>query len=416
MIPRVCVVTAGHISTCPRMLKTADALHQAGYDVRVVSTSHTPWAVEADKTIRATRSWRWTVVDYSRATARLRQMKTGARGRIAQVLTRGFGHARLPVSVLLRAYSRAHDELVRAITAEPADFVYGGTTGALAAVAESAAQHGVPYALDLEDFHSGEQFGDFADDANAIAERIERRVLPGAAFLTTSSPMIADAYEAKYGVRPRPIHNTFSLDVGEAREPVNGEPLRFYWFSQTLGPGRGLKDFIAAVGRARIVCELHLRARTTQPYLGDLTRLARETAPALRLTLHDLAGPDAMVRLAQGFDLGLSGEAPNVLNRRLCLGNKIFTYLAAGVPVLMSATPAQARLGCELRNAALVYEVGDIDQLAEQLSHLADDRIALREAKSAARAAARDRWHWEHPEDRGALVAAFGAVVPLPSS
>ncbi len=46
---RVCVVTAGHMSTCPRMLKAADALYGAGFDVRVVSASHTPWAVEADK-------------------------------------------------------------------------------------------------------------------------------------------------------------------------------------------------------------------------------------------------------------------------------------------------------------------------------------------------------------------------------
>ncbi len=37
-------------------------------------------------------------------------------------------------------------------------------------------------------------------------------VLPGAAFLTAGSPMIADAYATSYGVRPRAIHNTFSLD------------------------------------------------------------------------------------------------------------------------------------------------------------------------------------------------------------
>jgi glycosyltransferase involved in cell wall biosynthesis len=416
MIPRVCVVTAGHISTCPRMLKTADALHEAGYDVRVVSTSHTPWAIEADNAIRATRSWRWTVVDYGRDTARLRQMKTGARRRIAQALTRAFRPARVPPAVFVRAYSRAHDELLRAITAEPVDFVYGGTTGALAAVAESAECLGVPYALDLEDFHSDEQQGRFADEVHAVAERVERRVLPGAAFLTASSPMIADAYAAKYGVRPLPIHNTFSLDLGEPRQPVDGEPLRFYWFSQTLGPGRGLEDFIAAVGRARIAGELHLRARPAQLYIDSLMRLSRDAAPALSLRLHEPAGPDAMVHLAQGYDLGLSGEEPSVLNRRLCLGNKIFTYLAAGVPVLLSATPAQGRLACDLRNAAVVYEFGDINGLAEQLSALHNDRVALWEARYAARAAARHRWHWEHPQDRGALVAAVGAVVPLPSA
>ena len=414
MIPRVCVVTAGHMSTCPRMLKTADALHEAGYNVRVVSTSHTPWAAAADQAIRATRAWRWTKVDYSRTTARFRQLKTGARRRIAQVLTRRFRPARVPAAVFVRAYSRVHDELVRAITAEPVDFVYGGTTGALAAVAESADRLGIRYALDLEDFHSGEQDGVFVGDVHAVAERVERLVLPGAAFLTTSSPMIADAYAAKYGVRPRPIHNTFSLDLGKPLEPVGSEPIRFYWFSQTLGPGRGLEDFIAAVGRARIAGELHVRAGTTQPYLRDLMRLSRDTAPHLSLTLHEPAGPDAMVHLAQGYDLGLSGEEPTVLNRRLCLGNKIFTYLAAGVPVLLSATPAQARLGRELGNAALVYESGDIAGLTEQLSYLANNRSARCEAHYAARAAARHRWYWEHPEDRGALLDAVGAVLPLP--
>jgi len=413
--PRVCIVTAGHMSTCPRMLKAADAMHAAGYDVRVVSASNTPWAVEADKELRTTRSWRWTVVDYSRATARFRQIQTGARRRIAHVLTRAFGSSRVPSALYVRAYSRAHDELVGAVTAERADFVYGGTTGALAAVAEAADRMGIPYGLDLEDFHTGE-LSALVGELDVVAERIERLVLPGAAFLTTSSPMIADAYAEKYGLRLRTIHNTFSLDPSPPPELVARRPLRFYWFSQTLGPGRGLEDFIRAAGLARIKGELHLRAGATQPYLGDLMRSARDAAPSLSLTLHQPAGPDAMVPLAQGYDLGLSGEEPTAINRRLCLGNKIFTYLAAGVPVLLSATPAQTRLGRELGRAALVYEPGDIAGLAEQLSCLANDSQARWQAHFAAREAAVHRWHWEHPEDRGALLDAVGDVLPLPEA
>jgi glycosyltransferase involved in cell wall biosynthesis len=146
-----------------------------------------------------------------------------------------------------------------------------------------------------------------------------------------------------------------------------------------------------------------------------LMRLARDTAPLLSVKLHEPAGPDAMVSLAQGYDLGLSGEEPTVLNRRLCLGNKIFTYLAAGVPVLLSATPAQSQLGSELGDAAMVYEPGDVAGLAEQLSCLASDERKRARAKDAARAAAVDRWHWEHPLDRGALLDAIGAVLPRPS-
>src|SRR2546423_12381168 len=118
-----------------------------------------------------------------------------------------------------------------------------------------------------------------------------------------------------------------------------------------------------------------------------------------------------MVSLAQGYDLGLSGEEPTVLNRRLCLGNKIFTYLAAGVPVLLSATPAQTRLGCELGNAAIVYTAGDVAGLANQLSSLIGDRTMRRQMQLAARAAAIRRWDWEHPDGRGAPGDAIGGLL-----
>jgi glycosyltransferase involved in cell wall biosynthesis len=408
---RVCVVSAGHMSTCPRMLKAADALHGAGFDVRVVSASHTPWAVEADNKLRATRTWRWDLVDYAKATARGRQVVTGARRRIAHALTARFGASRAPAALCVRSYSRAHDELVRAVTAAPTDLVYGGTTGALSAVGEAARRLGVPYGLDLEDFHTGERSAQ-SGQMSAIAERVERLVLPGAAFLTASSPMIADAYADKYGIRPRTIHNTFSLDLPDPVESLDGVPLRFYWFSQTLGSGRGLEDFIRAAALAKVAGELHLRAGVKQPYLDNFMRFARDAAPALTFRLHEPDSPDAMVHLSRGYDLGLSGEEPTALNRRLCLGNKIFTYLAAGVPVLLSATPAQVALGRDLGKAGIMYESGDVAGLAERLACLAGNPGARVQARNAAQQAALRRWHWEHPEDRGALIDVVRQALP----
>ena len=84
MKPRVCVVTAGHLSTCPRMLKAADALHDAGYRVRVVSTRHVSWAWQTDLSVRDRRRWAWQVVDYDRASARRKQVSSGVRFRGAQ--------------------------------------------------------------------------------------------------------------------------------------------------------------------------------------------------------------------------------------------------------------------------------------------------------------------------------------------
>ncbi len=412
MSARVSIVTAGHLSTCPRMLKAADALHQAGYGVRVVSANHTKWAAAADREVANARGWRWTVVDYSRDTAAARRLATGVRFKAAQSVSARIGAERVPVGIAVRAYSRVHDELARAAAAEPTDLVYGGTTGALAAAADAAATLGVPYALDLEDFHSGERPADEDPDTDALAERVEREVIGGARFVTAASPMIADAYSTKYRVRPVAIHNTFSVDFPiDQSDAAQLAPLRLYWFSQTIGPGRGLESVIHAAGHSGVAIELHLRGRAAHGYAVRLETLARQAAPALRLIFHAPAAPDGMVRLAQRYDAGLSCEESDVLNHRLCLGNKIFTYLAAGVPVILSATPAQRSLADDLGAAAIVYGQADTAGLGEELRRLALDRPRRRAARSAARDAARRRWHWEHPLDRGALLELVGDAV-----
>jgi hypothetical protein len=387
------------------MLKAADALCEAGYQVRVVSTRHVGWAWAADQCVKKRRTWEWQVVDYDRASARAKQLTSGVRFRGAQAAALAAGAGRVPLAVGIRGYSRVHDELVSAIASEPADFVYGGTTGALAAVAAGAQRLGVRFGLDLEDFHSAEQTGEGRELAHALAERIECGVLPQAAFLTAGSPMIADAYSAKYDVYPKAIHNTFSINFTPASNRRG--PLRLYWFSQTLGPGRGLEDVIAAAGRGGVAAEFHLRARPIAEYAAHLTTFQARVAPSLELIFHDPDTPDRMIELAHGYDLGVSTEDGAVLNHRLCLGNKIFTYLAAGIPVLLTSTPAQTRLAADLGVAATLYEPGDVDALASILQRWEGDPNLRCDAAQEARSAALRRWHWEHAEDRGALLSAF---------
>ena len=105
---RVCVVTAGQLSTCPRMLKAADALAQAGYRVRLVSARHTDWADETDRDARARRraTWDWTAVDHRREGSPLRYAWSGARRRGATTLARLLGPRRAPAGPPCRPASR----------------------------------------------------------------------------------------------------------------------------------------------------------------------------------------------------------------------------------------------------------------------------------------------------------------------
>jgi glycosyltransferase involved in cell wall biosynthesis len=401
---RITVVTSGHLSTCPRMLKAADALADDGHDVRVVATRHEPWATETDLVVQATRRWRLVTIDYRRGEAGSTYWRTGARYRAARVVAETLGPDRSPFPVLTRAFGRVHTELVAAAAAESTDLLYGGTTGALAAVAEAAGRLRVPYALDLEDLHHGEASGVGAPFEDALALRIERAVLPQASFLTTSSEAIGQAYTARYGVEPLVVHNTFPLPSCPPDPVANPrERFRAYWFSQTIGPGRGLEDAIVALGRIPVSTELVLRGRPQEGYLETLWTLADAQRNRVRVSHVPPASPDAMVDLARGFDVGLALEQATPPNRRLCLTNKAFTYILAGVPVVMTDTPGQHPLAADLGRAAAVAAPGDIEGLTSAIAAWATDADRLERAKRAAWQAATRRWHWEHPLERGRL-------------
>jgi len=409
---RVCIVTSGHLATCPRMLKAADALAGAGYGVRVVSARYMPWAAAADRDLAATRPWAWTVVDYDRQSAPRTYLRTGARARLARALCRAIGPARAPLGLAARAASRVHPELVRAATAEPADLIYGGTSGALAAAAEAARRRRVPYALDLEDFHSAEQTDASARILDRLNGRIERGVLAGAAFLTVSSAAIAAAYQRTYGLDPIVVHNTFPLPARPPdAAPTSGDRLRLYWFSQTIGPGRGLEDAVQAMGIAGLPGELHLRGLPADGYLDALAALQQRVAPQLRIVHHPPAAPDQMIELSRPYDVGLVLEAPLSRNRELCLANKALVYPLAGLAVALTDTPGHRPLAADLGAGALVYRSGDVQALADGLARWAADKALLARGRSAAWQAARRRWHWEDPAERGALLAAVAGAV-----
>ena len=231
-------------------------------------------------------------------------------------------------------------------------------------------------------------------------------MIPGATFVTTSSEAIASAYFARDGVRPAVIHNTFPLPA-EAPDtsPVDRTGLRVYWFSQTIGPGRGLEDAIVALGRTPVRAQLSLRGRPQAGYLDALAAVAATHAPLVDIVHLPPAPPDAMVDCARGYDVGLALEQMTTRNRQLCLTNKAFTYILAGTPVAITDTPGQHALAADLGRAAAVVEPGNIDALASAFARWADDAAELDCAKRTAWSAASRRWHWEHDAERGRLLA-----------
>jgi glycosyltransferase involved in cell wall biosynthesis len=179
-----------------------------------------------------------------------------------------------------------------------------------------------------------------------------------------------------------------------------------YWFSQTIGLDRGLQSFIEAMACARTRITLDIRGGNRWGHGERLVELARGLGIADRINLLPMAPPEEMVRLAASYDIGLSLETDVSENRRFCLTNKLFTYLLAGVPVLMSDTPAQRALAPDLGAAARLASLADPAAMAATLDELASSPAARVEASASAWRLGRERYNWE--VEKGALLGSVG--------
>ncbi len=396
---RICLVTAFHLASNPRVVKEADALSRAGWEVRVVYGDHYPPARPLDAAILARRTWQADAVDGCPTVrtlgARLRQQL------LLSLFRRGFPRNWWSAA---RAVHPEHGKLVVTACGTDAALFIGHGLAGLAAARDAASRTGTSFAFDAEDFHSAETTRVQTDRAwRHATEMIERTALPSAAWITAASPLIGAAYEQRYRLprKPRPLLNVFPLDLAPERPPPPpspSEPLRLYWFSQTVGPGRGLEQIIAILLELpRRVC-LSLRGTVSPDYRRRLLDLVSGPARNLTLNLLPPAPADEMVRLAAEHHIGLSLELREPGNRDLCLTNKIFTYLLAGLPVWCSETSAQLALLPSLPNALLPLDLDNRQNSVERLGGwlAAPDRI--RNASSEAWEASHCRYNWDQEQ------------------
>ena len=385
----------------------AAALAEAGYAVSIVSPIYGEGVYERDLLFLADPRWHGTPVKLVRRFQPWTYFRTALRLKLARRLLLRGALGRRSVVSLARGYTRAFDELLARAVAQPADLYLGGTGSGMAVAARAAELRGVPFALDLEDFHSAEQEpSPEANLSHGIIAELERRLLPRAAFLTGGSGPICQAYFDRYGLPVETIHNTFSLPPSPpsfALDPAGR--LRIFWYSQVIGLKRGLEDAVHAVGLSGASADLCLLGHDTSGSMDSLKALASHYSPGLKLVHREPIAPEAIPTLAGQFDVGLALEQNSPVNRDLCLTNKAFTYMLAGLGVAFTDTTGQRPLAKDIGPDALLFKPGDIETFAAGLRRWVEQPESLLTARRAAWAAAVRRWHWEHPEERGKALA-----------
>jgi hypothetical protein len=379
------------------LVKEADALAEAGFDVTVICAFWADWARKTDRNLLASRSWSRTYVGGDPESAPIPYHWTKFRHGIARRLVGRTGGFQF---LECWAACRVLPELVNAARNTPADLYVAHNLGALPAAVAAARANEASAGFDVEDLHSAMVPEAEMTAADLRAANIETAWLPHCDYLTAASPGIAEAYSARYGLSlPTTILNVFPLAQrpSERRHGNPDGPLTLYWFSQTIGAGEGLEDVVAAMGLLKDkALELHLRGVWASGYADRLLRLAVSVGidPA-RIIHHPPEPPEEMVRLAAAYDVGLSLQIPTCINHDICLTNKLFTYILAGNAVVATATEGQRPILEKIGNAGAGYQPGDVHTLANCLNTWVRDRDALEAARRQAWACGTQVYNWD---------------------
>ncbi len=394
----ICLITPMHPSSNPRLVKEADALVEAGYTVEVIAPDYSPQWRAADEEFRD-RSWKIIARPrFGPASPKVTRLWELTRRFTATAAARNLG---LMHPIIVRAaWHPVVPALVRHAKNTNADLYVAHLVAALPAAALAARKHGVVYGFDAEDFHLGDvpTTPEFALERRLTRE-IEGAHLPGCAYVTAASPLIATAYAETYNIpEPAIVPNVFPLTGAVSAPSAAGTATpgpSIYWFSQTIGPDRGLECAVRAISIAQAKPHLYLRGSPANGYLTYLRQLASTAGVGDRVHILPVAQPSEMERLAAIYDIGLCGETGETRNRQLSLGNKIFSYLLAGLPVAMSSTPAHIALAPELGCAARLYTIDDAQSLAAAFDLWMRDQGTLATARRAAWELGQRKFNWD---------------------
>jgi glycosyltransferase involved in cell wall biosynthesis len=388
---KICLISGGHVSSTPRLIKEADALYANGYDVLVLSTQGVSSIAKFDRDVQAVRSWRvYNVPLYDRSWLSTFISKVSKR-----LARKHLFSSHSDIFDYVKVAAPWHKLFLVQIERFQPDFIIAHSISGLTVAALAKRMHGIPFGFDVEDYHAGEREGGLEDFSNRLGFNVMRMCLPEACYATISSPQIETEIQKHFRIaKTEIVLNCFPLQPLEQRDSKNVR-LSLYWFSQSIGMDRGLPDILEACQGLRGDFELHLRGSCSDSVRNQIFAHADRGGYRKNLFLDPRCGADELLTESMKHDVGLALEFPTPFNRNLCITNKILMYSIAGLAIAATATDGQCWVMNQMPEAGFIYNPGDVSSLQKHIQSWLDNRGAMLAAKRASRRAAEERFSWE---------------------
>jgi glycosyltransferase involved in cell wall biosynthesis len=392
----ICLVTGSHLCHNPRVLKSAKSLAHHGFSVEVLGAWSDPILKARDEALLGSLPFKFTpVIDVT--SGKLSQLRRRLRRRVGRI----FRQLSNTDNRLQLGYF--YPELRRAAFRRTADLYIAHSEQAMA-VAVDLLGVGHRVGVDMEDW--------FSEDLLPQARRhrpinllrhLEKELLVRGGYAACPSTSLSAALVDAYGGKsPGVIYNAFawadrlSLDRVQKDRHDSKVP-SIHWYSQTIGPGRGIEDLLGALPLLKHDVEIHLRGQPTADLENWLERRIPHTWRD-RIFLHGLVTNIELLSRIAEHDIGFAGELTYCRSRDLTVTNKILHYLLGGLAVVASNTTGQREVAKQSEGAVFLYPPGDSYSLAATINMLLASTEKLNHAKACALEAAQQTFCWERQE------------------
>jgi len=227
--------------------------------------------------------------------------------------------------------------------------------------------------------------------------KIEGSIVPRLNHIITVSESIAVEYNRIYGKNVEVIRNLPSNAGKEARRPDELEcgPKRVIIYQGSLNMGRGIEEMIRAMQ--------YLEQFVLQIF-GDgllkkiLRRLASEMIVADRVQFMGRIPFGELKKYTRQASVGISLERNIGRNYYYALPNKLFDYIHAQVPVLVSDLPEMRKI-VESYDVGVVSDTYEPEKLANIITNMMDNHELREKWKKNLRVAVKEL-NWENQEEK----------------
>jgi glycosyltransferase involved in cell wall biosynthesis len=200
-----------------------------------------------------------------------------------------------------------------------------------------------------------------------IWQWLERLMLPKIKFSYTVSNSIAAGYYARYGISMEVIRNLpLRIKALPDRRNPGSSNEKHIIYQGALNMGRGLD---LAIKSMKYLDKCHLIIAGSGYIENELKDLVRSLDLSDQVQFLGTLRPEDLVKYTSQADLGISLEEGKGLNYIYALPNKLFDYIQAHIPVLISDLPEMAYI-VRKYNVGMVIQTRDPLELSEVIKQM----------------------------------------------